>query len=154
VRTSVEVYKTPADARRALAFWKKEDAALHRLDNAGFSVTSVEVMVPAPARGTSHFAYLTSYSAANIAPVSGIDEQVAEGRYVLDVIVTAGAASTGHALAPTLAGKLDARLRLARGGRLHATPLKLPKQKAGPPPGGPISRCWRSGSPTSSGRRP
>jgi opacity protein-like surface antigen len=137
VRTSIEEYKTFADARRALAFWKKEDAARHKLDNPDFSVTSLEVQVPAPARGTSHFAWLTSYSAANIAPVSGIDLQVADGRYILDVIVTAGDASTAEALAPVLAQRLDARFRLARKGRLHAKPVKLPSQKAGPPKGGP-----------------
>ena len=137
VHTGIEQYKTPADARRALAFWKQQDAKLSALDNPAFSVTSVPVDVPAPAGGTSHFAYLTSYSASNIAPVSGIDEQVADGRYVLDVIVTAGDAATAEALAPKLAGKLDARFRLARRGRLRARPVKLPKLKAGSPPGGP-----------------
>jgi hypothetical protein len=95
------------------------------------------VQLPAPATHTSHFAYLTSYSASNIAPVSGLDEQIADGPYVLDVIVTAGAAETAEALAPQLAQKLDARLRLARKGRLHAKAVKLPRQKVGPPPGGP-----------------
>ena len=137
VRTSIERYRTAADAKRALPFWKKEDSKLQALDNPGFSVTSIPVKVPAPAARTSHFAYLTSYSASNIAPVSGIDEQVADGRYVLDVIVTAGTASTAQALAPKLAKKLDARLRLALRGRLHGTPARLPKLKAGPPPGGP-----------------
>jgi hypothetical protein len=137
VRTSVEEYKTPRDARRALAFWKKEDAQLSKLDNPDFSVTSLPVKVPAPAAGTSHFAYLTSYSAANIAPVSGIDEQIADGRYVLSVIVTAGTAPDAVALAPKLAKKLDARFRQARRGHLHAKPVRLPKLKAGPPPGGP-----------------
>jgi opacity protein-like surface antigen len=137
VRTSIEQYKTASGARRALAFWKKEDAKLSELDNPGFSVTSVPVQVPAPAPGTSHFAYLTSYSASNIVPVSGIDEQIADGRYVLDVIVTAGTASLAETLAPKLAGKLDARLRLARKGHLRAKPVKLTKQKAGRPPGGP-----------------
>jgi hypothetical protein len=137
VRTAVDRYRTAADARRALGFWKKEDAALKRLDNPNFSVTSAAVKLPRPAAGTSHFAYLTSYSASNIAPLSGIDEQIADGRYVLDVIVTAGTASAAEALAPKLAKKLDARLRLARNGRLHAAPVKLPKLKAGPPSGGP-----------------
>ena len=137
VRTSIEHYKTAADARKALAFWKREDARLRRLNNSNFSVTSVKVKVPAPARGTSHFAYLTSYSASNIVPVSGIDEQIADGRYVLGVIVTAGTASDAVALAPKLAQKLDARFRLARKGRLHARPVKLPKQVAAPPPRGP-----------------
>jgi hypothetical protein len=91
-----------------------------------------------PALGkTKHFAYLTSYSASNIAPVSGLDEQLADGRYVLDVIVTAGSASTAEALAPTLAKKLDARLRRGLRGRLHGKAAKLPKLRAGRPPGGP-----------------
>jgi hypothetical protein len=137
VRTSIEEYKTASGARRALVFWKREDANLSKLDNPDFSVTSVPVKLPSPAVGTSHFAYLTSYSASNIVPVSGIDEQIADGRYVLDVIVTAGTASTAQALAPTLAKKLDARFRLARKGRLHAKPVKLRKQTAGPPRGGP-----------------
>jgi hypothetical protein len=137
VHTGIDRYKTAADARRALAFWKKQDAKLGALNNPAFSVTSVPVQVPAPATGTSHFAYVTSYSASNIEPVSGIDEQVADGRYVLDVIVTAGTASTAEALAPSLAQQLDARFRLAREGRLHARPVKLPKLKAGPPLGGP-----------------
>jgi hypothetical protein len=137
VRTSVEQYKTPSDARQALAFWKKEDAALQKLDNLAFTVTSLPLQLPAPATRTSHFAYLTSYSASNIAAVSGVDEQVADGRYVLDVIVTAGTAAAAEALAPTLAGKLDARFRQARKGRLHAKRVRVPKQKAGPPPGGP-----------------
>ena len=137
VRTGIEQYKTAADARRALGFWEKEDAQLSKLDNPDFSVTSVPVDVPAPAARTSHFAYLTSYSASDIAPVSGLDEQVADGPYVLDIIVTAGVADTAEALAPQLARKLDARLRLARKGRLHAKPVKLPRQKVGPPPGGP-----------------
>jgi hypothetical protein len=140
VRTSIDVYKTPSDARRALAFWKKEDAALQKLDNPAFTVTSLPVTLPASATRTSHFAYLTSYSAANIAPVSGVDEQIADGRYVLDVIVTAGTPDAAVALAPTLASKLDARFRQARKGRLHARPVRVPRQKAGPPPGGPDLR--------------
>jgi len=137
VRTSIEQYKTAADARRALAFWKKEDAKLSKLDNPSFSVTNVPVNVPAPAAGTSHFAYLTTYSAPNIVSVSGIDEQIADGRYILDVIVTAGTAPLAEDLAPKLAAKLDARLRLARKGRLHAKAVRLAKQVAGRPPGGP-----------------
>lgn len=138
VRTGVERYKTAADARRGLAFWRKEDSKLGRLNQPGFTVTNVPVTLPAVGKG--HFACLTSYSASNIAPVSGLDEQVAEGRYVLDVIVTAGSASTAEDLAPKLARKLDARLRLALGGRLHAKPVKVPKPGAGPPPGGPDLR--------------
>ena len=135
VHTGIEQYRTAADARRGLAFWQKEDSKLGELDQPGFSVTNVLVKVPAI--GRRHFAYLTSYSASNIVPLSGIEEQFVRGRYVLDVIVTAGTPSAATALAPKLAKKLDARLRLALEGRLHAKPVRLPKLKAGPPPGGP-----------------
>jgi hypothetical protein len=136
VRTSIEEYKTAAEARKALLFWKKEDAALSKLDQPGFSVTNAPANVP-PVGKKKHFAYLTSYSASNIAPVSGLDEQIADGRFIVDVIVTAGTPAEAEALAPKLAKKLDARLQLALAGRLHASPLKLPKLKTGPPPGGP-----------------
>ena len=136
VRTAIDRYKTGADARRGLAFWQKEDSKLGALDQPGFAVSNVRVRVPAV--GQKRFAYLTSYSASNIAPVSGLDEQFAEGRYVLDVIVAAGSASAAQAFAPRLAKKLDARLRLALKSRLHAKPVKLPsRQKIGPPAGGP-----------------
>lgn len=135
VHTGIERYKTARDARRGLAFWQKEDSKLGALDQPGFAVTNVLVHVPAV--GKKRFAYLTSYSAANVAPVSGLDEQVLEGRYVLDVIVTAGTPAAAKALAPKLAKKLDARLRLALKGRLHGRPAKLPKLEAGPPAGGP-----------------
>jgi len=135
VHTGIEQYRTARDARRGLAFWQKEDSKLGRLDQPAFAVANVLVHVPAV--GKKRFAYLTSYSASNIAPVSGLDEQVLEGRYILDVIVTAGTPAAAAALAPKLAKKLDARLRLALQGRLHGKPVRVPKLEAGPPPGGP-----------------
>ena len=136
VRTSIEEYKTSAAAKRGLAFWRKEDARLSALDNPAFSIANVFVKVPAV--GKKRVADLASFSASNIAPVSSLDERFADGRYVLEVTVSAGTASAAKALAPKLAKKLDARLRLALKGRLHAKPVKLPpKLKAGPPTGGP-----------------
>lgn len=136
VRTTIEQYKTSAGAKRGLAFWRKEDAQLSALDNPAFSIANVFVKVPAVAK--KRVADLASFSASNIAPVSSFDERFADGRYVLEVTVSAGTASAAKALAPKLAKKLDARLRLALKGRLHAKPVKLPpKLKAGPPTGGP-----------------
>jgi hypothetical protein len=136
VRTAIEQYKTSAGAKRGLAFWRKEDAQLSALNNPAFSITNVFVKVPAV--GKKRVADLASFSASNIAPVSTLDERVADGRYVLQVTVSAGTASAAKALAPKLAKKLDARLRLAVKGRLHGKPVKLPpKLKAGPPTGGP-----------------
>lgn len=135
VHTGIEQYRTKADARRGLAFWKKEDAALGKLNQPGFSVLNVQVKVPLV--GSRRFAYLTTYGAANIASVSGIDEQFVEGRYVGEVIATAGTPSIATALAPQLARKLDARLELALKGHLHAKAVHVPMEKAGPPAGGP-----------------
>jgi hypothetical protein len=136
VHTGIEQYKTAAGAKRGLAFWQREDSKLGALDQSGFGVENASVKVPAV--GQKRFAYLTSYSASNIAPLSGLREQVLEGRYVLDVIVSAGSASAARALVPKLAKKLDARLRLALQGRLHGKPVRLPaKQAAGAPAGGP-----------------
>jgi hypothetical protein len=135
VHTNIEQYKTKADARRGLAFWKKEDSKLSALNQPGFSVLNVQVKVPLV--GSRHFAYLTTYRAANIASVSGIDEQFVEGKYVLEVIVTAGTPSIATALVPALARKLDSRLKLALSSRLHAKAVRVPQQKAGPPVGGP-----------------
>jgi hypothetical protein len=136
VRTAIEQYKTSAGAKRGLAFWRKEDAQLGALDSPALSIANVFVKVPAV--GKKRIADLASFSASNIAPVSSLDERFADGRYVLEVTVSAGTASAAKALAPKLAKKLDARLRLALKGRLHAKPVKLPsKLKAGPPTGGP-----------------
>ena len=137
VRTSIEQYKTAADARRALAFWKKEDAKLSKLDNPGFTVTSVPVKVPAPAAGTSHFAYLTSYSASNIVPVSGVDEQIADGRYVLDVIVTAGTASARRGAGAEARGEARRPAPARAQGRLHAKAREAAEAEGRAPPGGP-----------------
>ena len=136
VRTAIEQYKTSAAAKRGLAFWRKEDARLSALDNPAFSIANAFVKVPAV--GKKRVADLASFSASNIAPVSSLDERLTDGRYVLEVTVSAGTASAAKALAPKLAKKLDARLRLALKGRLHGKPVKLPpKPKAGPPTGGP-----------------
>ncbi len=51
--------------------------------------------------------------------------------------MTAGSAATAETLAPQLATKLDARLRLALRGRLLGKAAKPPKLRAGPPSGGP-----------------
>jgi hypothetical protein len=136
VMTSVEQYKTAAEAKHGLAFWRKEDSELGSLDAGGFSMANTVVKVR-PA-GKKHFAYLTSYRASDIAPLSMVDERFTDSRYVFEVDVSAGTSSAAVALASKLAKKLDARLRLALAGRLRGKPVKLPaKQTAGPPTGGP-----------------
>jgi hypothetical protein len=138
VWTSVDKYPTSADAKKGLASWKRWEtnrflgSALH----GALSVTNKKQKTAAI--GGARFAVLASYSAPDIAPLFGLDEQFTEGRYVADVTVWAGTAQAAKALAPKLAKKLAARIKLALAGRLHAKPVKLPpKPKAGPPPGGP-----------------
>jgi hypothetical protein len=135
VFTSVDEYKTSADARRIERVLKLADLRIGRYDRHGLSVTH---RLEKPARGSTRFGFLVSYRAGNIAPVSGFEERFTEGRYEADVIVWAGTATEAQRLAKRLAMRLDVRIKLALEGRLNARPVKLPvKQKVGPPPGGP-----------------
>ena len=136
VRTSVDLYTTRAGAKKGLAFWRSNDRRVTLAAGGGLVITSREEKV-APVGGRP-VAFLVGYSAANIAPLFGVDEQFTEGRYEADVSVWAGTAAAATSLAPHLAKKLDARIKLALAGRLHAKPVKLPaKQKAEQAPGGP-----------------
>lgn len=136
VQTGIEQYKTSTAAKRGLAFWKSEDASLRLLNQGSFAVKNSTLKVPAV--GKARFAYLTSYKAPDIVPLWTVDERIVEGKYVLQVQVSAGTATAAKALAPKLAKKLDARLKLALKGRLHGKPVKLPPPlRAGPPAGGP-----------------
>ncbi len=95
-----------------------------------------------------------TYAIPNAAPVSLVDEQFADGRYVLQVAVAAGSLDAAFHLAAKLARKLDQRLRLALTGRLHGKPVKLPPRlDAGPPPGGPDLAAMALTSPTSAAMR-
>jgi hypothetical protein len=136
VRTGVDQYKTRADARKGLALWKQSDPTISHWVGSGFAVSVAQEKVAAV--GGRRFAFLVGFSDANITPLYGVDEQFTEGRYEADVTVWAGSAAAATQLAPRLAQKLDARIKQALAGRLHARPVKLPpKQKAAPPPGGP-----------------
>ena len=139
VWTSVDSYKTSADAKKGLASWKRWETNLYlpsSLHGDALSVTNKKQK--AAAIGSARFAVLASYSGSNIAPLFGLDEQFTRGRYEADVTVWAGTAQAAKQLARKLANKLDARIKLALAGRLHAKPVKLPPwPKAGQPPGGP-----------------
>lgn len=138
IRTSVERFRTAAIAKKRLVFWKRSDEQVVSLDvEPGFAV-DVHRFVHAPAVGTSRFAYFTEYRAEGAGRARAVDERFTDGRYVLQVEIHWGSGSRGITLASKLAQRLDRRLRLARAGRLHATPAKLPQPvMPGPPPGGP-----------------
>lgn len=137
IQTGVEKYKTSADAKKGLAFWKKDDAQeVSVLSKAGLPDTGGSFA--APKLGTARFGFVHTVGVAGLAPLAKGDIEVADANYVLDVQVSSSSASTAKSLAAKLAKTLDARLRLAQAGKLHAKPATLPaKRQAGPPAGGP-----------------
>lgn len=136
IETGVDKYKTAAGAKRGLAFWRKDDPKIKVLGPYGVAV-AVKALKPAKI-GTRRFAEAATYAIPNAAPVSLVDEQFTDGRFVLQVDVGAGSLSAAFHLAGKLARTLDHRLRLAEAGRLRGKPVKLPQQlDPGPPPGGP-----------------
>lgn len=136
MRTSVDQFRTNNGAKKGLVFRKLNDSLATRWAGGGLAVTDTAVTVPRG--GSRRFAFLVGYSDSNITPLFGVDEEFTEGRYEADVTVWAGSAAAAKQLAPRLAKKLDGRIKRGVAGKLHAKPVKLPpKQKAGPPPGGP-----------------
>lgn len=136
VGSGVERYKTAAGAKKGLAFWRKDDAQITSLEQYGLSVTLK--VVKAPAIGTGRFGYGTTLTFPNVAPIAEVDEQVVDGKYVLDVRVSAGSMRAASGQAGKLLRALDQRLKLAEKGKLRARPVKLlPALTAGPPTGGP-----------------
>jgi hypothetical protein len=136
IASGVEQYKTAADAKKGLAFWRKDDAQITSLEQYGITV-ALKAVKP-PAIGTRRFGWGTTLTFPNIAPIASVDEQVADGTYVLDVQVAAGSLSAASHLASKLMRTLDQRLGQAEKGRLRGKPVKLlPPLKAGPPTGGP-----------------
>jgi hypothetical protein len=138
VRTSVDEWRTPADAGKGLALWGAADRLVTRYQWMGDGLSIALAKEKATHVGSRRFAFLVGYHASNIAPLFGLDLQFTRGRYEADVTVWAGSAAAAEALAPRLAEQLDARIGRALAGKLRARPVKLPpKQEAGPPPGGP-----------------
>ena len=137
VWTSVDRYKTSAAANEGLAFLKRDDRRATSWNHHGGLAIAIKAENVASV-GNRRFAFLVSYRAANIAALFGFDEQFTWGGYEAGVTVWAGRAAAAEKLAPKLARKLEARIKLALAGRLHAKPVKLPAgRKADPPRGGP-----------------
>jgi hypothetical protein len=137
VQTSVDKYKTAADAKRALPFWKK--LTLGQTDGASqLDLTADIKQISVPRIGAGRWGTVVTYSIPNNASLYYVNEEFAHGRYVLDLAIGAGSESFAKAFANKTARALDRRLALAVAGRLHGHPAKLPKPpKAGPPATGP-----------------
>ena len=134
--TGIDKYKTPAGAKRGLAFWRKDDPKMTVLKPYGLDVTVKALKVTKV--GSHRFAAGSTITVPNAVPLALVDEQFTDGRYVLHADVAAGSLAAAAHLAGKLARTLDHRLRLAEAGRLHHKPVKLPPRlDSGPPPGGP-----------------
>jgi hypothetical protein len=136
IQTAVERYRTAADARKGLEFWRRDELKSSALKKVGIDFT-VKKLRPAGVPGP-HWVYAGTVSIKGLKPIHGVDAAFQQGQYVLGVSVSAGTISAAAHLVPTVARRLNERVRLALAGRLHAGPVKLPPAlKAGPPPQGP-----------------
>jgi hypothetical protein len=136
IQTEIEQYRTVPEARKGLDFWRRQE-----LDNAAVKKLGIDLSVkklglsgiPGP-----HWVYGGTFSIKSLPPVSGIDAELQDGPYLLDVTVSAGSTAAAAQLIPTLARALHARLQLALAGHLYGKPVALPRPlKPGPPPHGP-----------------
>jgi hypothetical protein len=137
IATGVSKYRTARGAKNGVALGRKNDVAeVATLKKLELAVTAQTLA--RPRLGGRGFAYGWTMTVAGADPVSIVNEQWTEGRFVAQVQVAAGSPTAAAGLARKLAKRLDRRLRLALAGRLHGKPVKPPpKLKAGPPPGGP-----------------
>jgi hypothetical protein len=137
IQTQVEQFRTPAGAKKGLAFWRSADkfqGTFFRQIGIAASANFLKVR----AAGSGHFAYLVAMQIPNADPVYLVDEVAASGSFIVHATVAAGTESTAEKLAPALTTKLVHRLHLLLAGHLHGTPAHLPPlPKPGPPPGGP-----------------
>jgi hypothetical protein len=136
IQTTVERYRSPADAGKALAFWRREE-----LDNASLEKLGVHFSLkrlrPAGIPGP-HWVYAGTISVKGLKPIAGVDADLQHGQYLLDISVSASSTAAAERLVPGIARRLGQRLGLALAGRLHAKPVKLlPPLKPGPPAHGP-----------------
>ena len=130
IGTEVEQYRTAAEARKGLAFWRKQELDVRELKAIGLNVSLKKIALAQVHQ--PHWAYLTIGKIHGLKPIYGVDAQLLDGAYLLDVSIGAGSAAAAKKLLPVIAQKLDRRLRLAQSGGLHAKPVTLPRGKPAP----------------------
>ena len=136
IQTEIEQYRTVAEARKGLDFWRRQE-----LDNAFVKKLGIDLSVkklglsgiPGP-----HWVYGGTFAIQGLPPVHGIDAELQHGQYLLEVTVSASSTAAASQLVPGLARAFQRRLQLAVSGQLRAKPVALPRPlKPGPPPHGP-----------------
>lgn len=137
VQTGADLYKTAADAKKGIAFWKEDDPRkVATLSHFGLQATASTFTVPK--LGAARFGALATITISGLSALRSADVQIADGKYVLYAQVSSASASSAKSLATKFAKALEARLHLALLGKLRAAPVKLPaKLQAGAPAGGP-----------------
>jgi hypothetical protein len=137
IQTEIDEYRNAADAGRGLVFWRRDELkGPSLLKKFGLELSLKKLQLPGVAG--ARWSYGGKLSIKGLRPIDGVDAEFQQGRYVLDVSVTAGSSSAASRLAPRIAQSLYRRMGLALAGRLHATPVTLPRPlKPGPPAHGP-----------------
>jgi hypothetical protein len=136
IRSAVEEYKTSAVARTALVYWRLGEFAYRVFSSPMVPIAETKANVVTI--GQRRFANVITLAAPNLNPIVILDEQVAAGRFVLDVTVTAGSESAAKRIGPHLMLLLHHRLNLMLQGHLTGSPRPLPpKPPDGQAPGGP-----------------
>ena len=131
IQTEVERYRTPAEARKGLGFWRKQELDVRALRALGLHVSFKKAALanaPHP-----YWAYLATARIDGLKPVYSVDAQIVEGAYLLDVSIAAGSPAAAQRLVPVVAQKLVRRFRLAQQGGLQAKPVRFPRRPPGPP---------------------
>lgn len=134
IQTGVDRYRSTADARKALAFWRRDELGNTELKKLGvnFTLKKLHLSIPGP-----HWAYAGTAVIKGLEPVTGVDAELQDGPYILDVSTSASTNAAAARLVPGIARKLDHRLRLALAGHLHGKAVSLAHAlKPGPPPHG------------------
>jgi hypothetical protein len=136
IQTEIDRYRSTADARKGLAFWRRDELDNTRLNKLGldFSLKKLRLSgIPGP-----HWVYAGTAVIKGLEPVTGVDAELQDGQYILDVSIAAGTNAAAARLVPSIVRKLDQRLKLALAGHLHGKPVPLAHAlKPGPPAHGP-----------------
>ena len=136
IQTEIEQYRTAGDARNGLAFWRRQELGNTSLKKLGidFVVTKLGL----PGIPGSHWVYAATVSIKGLEPIHGVDAEIQDGQYLLDVTVSAGSSAAAAQLVPKVARAFHERLQLALAGHLHGKRVALPQPlKPGPPAHGP-----------------
>ncbi|HEY2310919.1 MAG TPA: hypothetical protein VGH46_07385 [Gaiellaceae bacterium] len=136
IQTGIEQYRTAAEARKGLDFWRRQELDNGFVKKLGIDLTVKKLGlsgIPGP-----HWVYAGTFAIKSLPPVHGVDAELQDGRYLLDVTVSAGSTAAAAQLVPRVARAFRQRLQLALAGHLHGKPVALPQPlKPGPPPHGP-----------------